>query len=107
MKKSRLRPELTSGSVFDRRFGQYIPRRVRLTPELISLRRLSGAAYVHLGTALVKDAFHRSLAESDLVGARALVVRAIDEDTQRYWQLSIQPETTRHLGDQFSSLSIQ
>jgi hypothetical protein len=44
---------------------------------------------------------------SKLVEARALVVRAIDEDTQRYWQLSIQPETTRHLGDQFSSLSIQ
>lgn len=39
-----------------------------------------------LGTALVRDAFRRSLAGSDLVGASALVVRAIDEDTQLFWQ---------------------
>lgn len=39
-----------------------------------------------IGSALVRDAFRRSLAGADIVGGRAVVVRAIDAEAERYWQ---------------------
>lgn len=39
-----------------------------------------------LGAALVKDAFQRCVAGADLVGGRAIVVRAVDEEAEQYWQ---------------------
>ncbi|CAN7738233.1 GNAT family N-acetyltransferase [Rhizobium leguminosarum] len=39
-----------------------------------------------IGTALVKDAFRRCIAGADLVGGRAIVVRAVDEEAERFWQ---------------------
>ncbi|TBC54618.1 N-acetyltransferase [Rhizobium leguminosarum] len=39
-----------------------------------------------IGTALVRDAFQRCSAGADLVGGRAIVVRAIDEEAELYWQ---------------------
>ncbi|WP_117196092.1 GNAT family N-acetyltransferase [Rhizobium terrae] len=39
-----------------------------------------------IGTALVKDAFQRCVAGANLVGGRAVVVRAVDEEAERYWQ---------------------
>jgi predicted N-acetyltransferase YhbS len=39
-----------------------------------------------IGSGLVKDALHRCLAGADIVGGRAVVVRAIDAEAERYWQ---------------------
>jgi GNAT superfamily N-acetyltransferase len=39
-----------------------------------------------IGTALVRDAFYRCIAGADLVGGRAIVVRAIDEEAEGFWQ---------------------
>nr|WP_210303191.1 GNAT family N-acetyltransferase [Rhizobium aethiopicum] len=39
-----------------------------------------------IGSALVKDAFLRCVAGADIVGGRAIVVRAIDEEAERFWQ---------------------
>jgi len=39
-----------------------------------------------IGTALVKDAFQRCVAGAELVGGRAIIVRAVDEEAERYWQ---------------------
>lgn len=39
-----------------------------------------------IGSGLVKDALQRCLAGADIVGARAIVVRAIDVEAERYWQ---------------------
>lgn len=39
-----------------------------------------------IGTALVKDALQRCIAGADIVGGRAVVVRAIDADAETYWQ---------------------
>jgi len=38
-----------------------------------------------VGTALVNDAFKRCLASADTIGASALIVRAIDFESRRYW----------------------
>lgn len=39
-----------------------------------------------LGSALVSDALRRCLAGAEIIGGRAVVVRAIDGDAERYWQ---------------------
>jgi GNAT superfamily N-acetyltransferase len=39
-----------------------------------------------IGTALLRHALERSLAGARLIGGRALVVRAIDEDAAGFWQ---------------------
>ncbi|RWQ62562.1 GNAT family N-acetyltransferase, partial [Mesorhizobium sp.] len=39
-----------------------------------------------VGSGLVKDALHRCVAGADIVGGRAVVVRAIDAEAERYWQ---------------------
>ncbi|MDO3433911.1 GNAT family N-acetyltransferase [Rhizobium sp. CBN3] len=39
-----------------------------------------------IGSALVKDALLRCVAGADFVGGRAIVVRAIDEEAERFWQ---------------------
>ncbi|WP_245512281.1 hypothetical protein [Rhizobium leguminosarum] len=39
-----------------------------------------------IGMALVKDAFRRCIAGADLVGGRAIVARAVDEESERFWQ---------------------
>ena len=39
-----------------------------------------------IGSALVKDAFLRCVAGADIVGGRAIVVRAIDGEAERFWQ---------------------
>ncbi|WP_353040724.1 hypothetical protein [Mesorhizobium sp. M1423] len=38
-----------------------------------------------VGSGLVKDALHRCVAGADIVGGRAVVVRAIDAEAERYW----------------------
>ncbi|MGC5844166.1 hypothetical protein [Mesorhizobium abyssinicae] len=35
---------------------------------------------------MVKDALRRCIAGADIVGGRAVVVRAIDAEAERYWQ---------------------
>ena len=39
-----------------------------------------------IGTALLRDALTRALAGAETIGGRALIVRAIDADAERYWQ---------------------
>lgn len=39
-----------------------------------------------IGSGLVKDALRRCVAGADIVSGRAVVVRAIDDDAERYWQ---------------------
>ena len=39
-----------------------------------------------IGGALVRDAFRRCVAGADIVGGRAIVVRAIDGEAELYWQ---------------------
>ena len=39
-----------------------------------------------IGSALVKDAFLRCVAGADIVGGRAIIVRAIDEEAEQFWQ---------------------
>ncbi|WP_349644504.1 N-acetyltransferase [Rhizobium calliandrae] len=39
-----------------------------------------------IGSGLVKDALQRCIAGADIVGGRALVVRAIDAEAEHYWQ---------------------
>lgn len=39
-----------------------------------------------IGSALVKDAFHRCVAGAEIVGGRAIIVRAIDVEAERHWQ---------------------
>lgn len=39
-----------------------------------------------IGTALLRDAFSRSVAGAHLIGGRALVVRAIDDEAAGFWQ---------------------
>lgn len=39
-----------------------------------------------LGSALVSDALRRCLAGAEIVGGRAVVVRAIDREAEQYWQ---------------------
>lgn len=39
-----------------------------------------------VGSGLVKDALYRCLAGADVVGGRAVVVRAIDTEAERFWQ---------------------
>lgn len=39
-----------------------------------------------IGSGLVKDALHRCIAGAEIVGGRAIVVRAIDAEAERYWQ---------------------
>jgi GNAT superfamily N-acetyltransferase len=39
-----------------------------------------------IGSALVKDAFQRCIAGADIVGGRAIVVRAIDVEAEQFWQ---------------------
>jgi len=46
-------------------------------------RRYAGQG---IGSGLVKDALQRCIAGADIVGGRAIVVRAIDADAERYWQ---------------------
>ncbi|RWB66053.1 GNAT family N-acetyltransferase [Mesorhizobium sp.] len=46
-------------------------------------RRYAGQG---VGSGLVKDALRRCTAGADIVGGRAVVVRAIDTDAERYWQ---------------------
>ncbi|MBE0560631.1 MAG: GNAT family N-acetyltransferase [Ochrobactrum anthropi] len=46
-------------------------------------RRYAGQG---IGSGLVKDALRRCVAGADIVGGRAVVVRAIDADAERYWQ---------------------
>ncbi|MFC3320455.1 GNAT family N-acetyltransferase [Mesorhizobium cantuariense] len=38
-----------------------------------------------VGSGLVKDALRRCIAGADIVGGRAVVVRAIDTEAERYW----------------------
>jgi len=46
-------------------------------------RRYAGRG---VGSGLVKDALRRCVAGADIIGGRAVVVRAIDADAERYWQ---------------------
>ncbi|MCG5481385.1 MAG: GNAT family N-acetyltransferase [Ensifer alkalisoli] len=39
-----------------------------------------------IGSGLVKDALRRCVAGAEIVGGRAVVVRAIDAEADRYWQ---------------------
>lgn len=39
-----------------------------------------------IGSALVKDALNRCVAGAEIVGGRAVVVRAIDAEAESYWQ---------------------
>jgi len=39
-----------------------------------------------VGSGLVKDALQRCIAGADIIGGRAIVVRAIDAEAERYWQ---------------------
>ncbi|WP_352778774.1 hypothetical protein [Mesorhizobium sp. M0571] len=39
-----------------------------------------------MGSGLVKDALQRCIAGADVVGGRAVIVRAIDAEAERYWQ---------------------
>ena len=39
-----------------------------------------------IGSALVKDALLRCVAGAEMVGGRAIVVRAIDAEAEAYWQ---------------------
>jgi len=39
-----------------------------------------------IGSGLVKDALLRCLAGAEIVGGRAVVVRAIDAEAERYWK---------------------
>ncbi len=39
-----------------------------------------------IGSALVKDALHRCVAGAEIVGGRAVVVRAIDAEAETYWR---------------------
>lgn len=39
-----------------------------------------------IGSGLVKDALRRCAAGAEIVGGRAVVVRAIDAEAERYWQ---------------------
>lgn len=40
-----------------------------------------------VGSALVSDALRRCLAGAEIVGGRAVVVRAIDGEAEQYWQV--------------------
>ena len=46
-------------------------------------RRYAGRG---VGSGLVKDALRRCVAGADIIGGRAVIVRAIDADAERYWQ---------------------
>ena len=70
------------------------PRRVRtgrppdpipclLIGQLAIDRRYQGRG---IGSALVTDAFRRCVAGAQIVGGRAIVVRAIDAEAEQYWQ---------------------
>lgn len=70
------------------------PRRVRtgrppdpipclLIGQLAVDRRHQGRG---IGSTLVADAFRRCLAGADIIGGRAIVVRAIDAEAELYWQ---------------------
>lgn len=39
-----------------------------------------------IGSMLVTDAFRRCVAGAEIIGGRAIVVRAIDAEAERYWQ---------------------
>jgi GNAT superfamily N-acetyltransferase len=39
-----------------------------------------------IGSALVKDALRRCIAGADVVGGRAIIVRAIDAEAEAFWQ---------------------
>jgi len=39
-----------------------------------------------IGSGLLRDALMRAVAGADIIGGRALIVRAIDADAERYWQ---------------------
>ncbi len=39
-----------------------------------------------IGSALLRHALTRAVAGAEAIGGRALIVRAIDEDAERYWQ---------------------
>jgi len=39
-----------------------------------------------IGSALLRDALMRAVAGADTIGGRALIVRVIDADAERYWQ---------------------
>jgi hypothetical protein len=39
-----------------------------------------------LGSGLLKDALRRSIVGADLIGGRALIVRAVDAEAEQYWQ---------------------
>jgi GNAT superfamily N-acetyltransferase len=39
-----------------------------------------------IGSALLRHALTRAIAGAEVIGGRALVVRAIDEEAERYWQ---------------------
>ncbi|MES0100244.1 N-acetyltransferase [Mesorhizobium sp. M0019] len=41
-----------------------------------------------VGSGPIKDALHRCVAGADIVGGRAVEVRAIDAEAERYWQNS-------------------
>lgn len=70
------------------------PRRVRtgrppdpipclLIGQLAVDRRHQGSG---IGSMLVADAFRRCIAGADIIGGRAIVVRAIDAEAELYWQ---------------------
>lgn len=59
-----------------------------------------------LGSGLLKDALRRCIVGADLIGGRALIVRAVDAEAEQYWQkrgfrpASAAPSTLfRALGD--------
>lgn len=39
-----------------------------------------------IGSTLVGDAFRRCVAGAEIIGGRAIIVRAIDAEAERYWQ---------------------
>lgn len=70
------------------------PRRIRTgrPPDPIPCLLIGQLAIDHryhgqgLGSALVTDALRRCLAGAEIIGGRAVVVRAIDAEAEQYWQ---------------------
>jgi hypothetical protein len=51
------------------------------------LVRQSGAQWKGLGSDLLQDAFTRIVAAAEIIGVRALLVHALDEEAAAFWKV--------------------
>lgn len=78
-----LAPTAVEPSALPRRGQPPNPIPCLLLGQLATDRRRAGSG---IGTGLLKHALQRSVAGAALVGGRALVVKAIDEEARLFWQ---------------------